>query len=268
MYYRLPEGDAMATFLNDSPVFGPVFSRRLGVSLGVNLMPASGKLCTFDCAYCECGLNADRVTDEGYVPANEVACALYERLTELVEAGTPPNVITFAGNGEPTASPYFPEAVRAAIEIRNELAPQTRIAVLSNGTRADRPAVHEALMLVDDNILKLDTVDPAYIALLDRPCVPYDVEQQIQTFASFNGHVIVQTMFLQGTIDGCDATNTGEAYVGPWLAALERIRPSGVTVYTVARETPIPSLSKAPADVLDVIAERVRALGIACSVSY
>ena len=140
--------------------------------------------------------------------------------------------------------------------------------MLSNGTRADRPQVHDALMMVDDNILKLDTVDPAFIQLLDQPVGPYDVEHQIETFASFNGHVIIQTIFLTGEYQGKSLDNTGEEYVGPWLAALERIRPQEATIYTVARETPVAGLAKAAPDVLDAIAARVQALGIPCQVSY
>ena len=190
------------------------------------------------------------------------------KLREMAAEGELPDVITFAGNGEPTAAPEFPQAIAGAIALRDQLAPNTKIAVLSNGTRADQPAVHDALMMVDDNILKLDTVDPAFIQLLDQPVGPYDVEHQIETFASFNGHVIIQTIFLNGEYQGKSLDNTGEAYVGPWLAALERIRPQEATIYTVARETPVAGLAKAAPVVLDTIAARVRALGIPCQVSY
>ena len=238
-----------------APSLGP-FSRRLGLSLGVNMMPASGKICTFDCIYCENGLNAERPCHEPYNTATVVLDALEAKLREM------------AAEGEPTAAPEFPQAIAGAVALRDQLAPNTKIAVLSNGTRADRPQVHDALMMVDDNILKLDTVDPAFIQLLDQPVGPYDVEHQIETFASFNGHVIIQTMFLSGEYRGKSLDNTGEEYVGPWLAALERIRPQKATIYTVARETPVAGLAKAAPEVLDKIAARVRALGIPCQVSY
>ena len=258
----------MPTFLNDSPVFGPVRSRRLGLSLGVNMMPAAGKICTFDCLYCENGLNAERRCAQRHNTAETVLASLERSLLEMRETGELPDVITFAGNGEPTAAPEFSEAVAGTVRLRDEIAPSCRIAVLSNGTRADVPAVHDALMLVDDNILKLDTADRSYIQLLDRPVGPYDVEHQIETFASFNGHVIIQTIFLTGEYQGKLIDNTGEEYVAPWLAALERIRPQEATIYTVARETPIAGLAKAAPEVLDAIAARVRALGIPCQVSY
>ena len=258
----------MSTFLNASPVFGPVRSRRLGLSLGVNMMPASGKICTFDCIYCENGFNAERPCHEPHNSAATVLAALESKLREMAAEGELPDVITFAGNGEPTAAPEFPQAIAGAVRLRDEIAPHTKIAVLSNGTRADRSDVHDALMMVDDNILKLDTVDPDFIQLLDQPVGPYDVEHQIETFASFGGHVIIQTMFLTGSYRGRSLDNTGDEFVGPWLAALERIRPQEATIYTVARETPAAGLAKAAPQVLDAIADRVRALGIPCQVSY
>lgn len=258
----------MSTFLNASPIFGPVRSRRLGLSLGVNMMPASGKICTFDCIYCENGLNAERPCHEPYNTAAVVLDALEAKLREMAAEGELPDVITFVGNGEPTAAPEFPQAIAGAVALRDQLAPNSKIAVLSNGTRADRPEVHDALMMVDDNILKLDTVDPAFIQLLDQPVGPYDVEHQIETFASFDGHVIIQTIFLTGEYLGKPIDNTGEEYVAPWLAALERIRPQEATIYTVARETPVAGLAKAAPEALDAIAARVQALGIPCQVSY
>lgn len=258
----------METSLHDGPVYGPVRSRRLGLSLGVNLLPQTGKICTFDCAYCECGLNAERRTSEGFAARDEVASALGAQLSRMAGEGCPPDVITFAGNGEPTANPAFPEVIDDTIALRDRFAPRAKIAVLSNGTLAARPRVREALLRVDDNILKLDTVDAAYIELLDRPVGAYSVERQIEAYAAFHGHVIIQTMFLRGDLDGHDADNTSERFVAPWLAALERIAPASVMIYTVARATPMDGLEKAPAEVLDGIAARVRALGIPASVSY
>ncbi|MFC2646397.1 MAG: radical SAM protein [Coriobacteriaceae bacterium] len=258
----------MSTFLNDSPVFGPVHSRRLGISLGLNLMPSTRKICTFDCIYCENGFNESRKTDDTYVDLDEFRQALEQKLKDLKGQNITPDVLTFAGNGEPTESPIFPEAVDAAIKLRDAYAPSAKIAVLSNGTCAGRPEVHRALLKVDDNILKLDTVDPQYIRMLDRPQVAYDIHHQIQTFASFDGHAIIQTIFLRGTYNGRNFDNTSQRFVQPWLEALKEIKPSRVTVYTIARDTPAPSLEKAPKDVLDKIAKQVKDSGIACSVSY
>ncbi len=258
----------MPTFLNQSPIFGPVLSRRFGVSLGVNLMPATGKICTFDCLYCENGFNDQRRTRDGYVGLDQVTSALETALVAMAEKRERLDDICFAGNGEPTASPAFPAAVDAALSLRDRYAPEARVTVLSNGTQAARPEVHAALLRVDRNVLKLDTVDATYVAALDRPRVPYSVERQVETFASFNGHVIVQTIFLRGSYDGRSLDNTDEAHVGAWLSALERIKPEGVTIYTVDRDTPASGLSKAPRETLDAIAQRVRALGFPCTVGY
>lgn len=258
----------MPTSLNQSPVFGPVISRRFGVSLGVNLMPETGKICTFDCLYCENGFNDQRKTHDGYMTLEQVTSALEKALAAMAEKRERLDDICFAGNGEPTASPVFPAAVGAALSLRDRYTPEARVTVLSNGTQAARPAVHDALLRVDRNVLKLDTVDAAYIAALDRPRVPYDVEHQVETFASFNGHVIVQTIFLRGSYAGRSLGNMDEAHVGAWLSALERIKPEGVTIYTVDRDTPAPGLMKAPREALDAIAQRVRDLGLPCIVGY
>ena len=156
----------------------------------------------------------------------------------------------------------------AALSLRDRYAPEAHVTVLSNGTQAARPDVHATLLRVDRNVLKLDTVDTAYIAALDRPRVSYDVERQVETFASFEGHVIVQTIFLRGSYEGRSLDNTDEGHVGAWLSALERIRPEGVTIYTVDRDTPASGLSKAPRETLDAIAQRVRDLGFPCTVGY
>lgn len=258
----------MPTYLNPSPIYGPVHSRRLGVSLGVNLNPAEGKHCSFDCVYCECGTNAQRRTSVGFPSAATIGTALEAKLRELAGEGVQPDVLTLAGNGEPTMNPEFPQVVDAVCGFRDELSPGAKIAVLSNATLAHLPAVHAALLRVDDNILKLDTVDQAYIERLDRPQGSYDVREVIRTLASFGGHCIVQTIFLHGEVLGRSVDNLGERYVRPWLDALREIGPSAATIYTVARDTPFPGMRKAAPAELDAIADRVRSLGIPCSVGY
>ncbi|MDY2788307.1 MAG: radical SAM protein [Atopobium sp.] len=258
----------MPTFLNDSPVFGPIQSRRLGVSLGINLMPATGKICSFNCAYCENGLNEQRRTHDGYTRLDELETALTTKLAHMSRNGMQPDVLTFAGNGEPTASPVFAQAVQLVRQIRDSTAPNARISVLSNGMFADKPNVHRALLQVDDNILKLDTADESYIKLLDRPAGPYNVEERIAAYASFDGHVKIQTIFVSGTLEGVCVDNTGDTYVNPWLEALKKITPQHVFIYTIARAVPIPTLTKVAPHILDTIASRVRNQGLDVSVSY
>ena len=258
----------MSTIIYPSPIFGPVHSRRLGISLGINLMPADGKVCSFDCIYCECGFNADHRPTLPIPTREEVADKLEETLLRMTSEGQLPDVLTFAGNGEPTCHPHFAEIICDTIRLRNQYCPQAKVCVLSNSTMIHRQQVHDALMLVDDNILKLDTVDPQYINKVDRPNGQYDVSTIIERMKAFNGHIIIQTMFMRGQYQGYVVDNTGEAFVGPWLDAVKQIRPQQVMVYTIDRETPAHGLEKASREQLDAIRDRVIAAGIPCTASY
>lgn len=258
----------MPTTIYPSPIFGPIHSRRLGVSLGINLMPADGKICTFDCLYCECGLNAERRPSLHRPSREEVREALRLRLQSMKTDGPEPNVLTFAGNGEPTTHPEFPGIVDDVTALRDEYFPDAKVSVLSNATRVTDPEIFQALLKVDNNIQKLDTVDVSYIHQLDRPAGRYDLESTISALKAFNGHVIIQTMFLEGTVDGADYCNTSDKYVGPWLETVRSIGPSKVMIYTIDRETPVSGLRKASPETLDEIASRLRNIGLDTSVSY
>ena len=259
----------MSTVIYPSPIFGPVHSRRLGISLGINLMPADGKVCTFDCIYCECGFNAERRPRLKRPSREEVAAALEAKLKAMAAEGRLPDVLTFAGNGEPTAHPDFAGIIDDTVRLRDKHCPEAKVSVLSNATQAMRPEVHKALERVDNNILKLDTVSQEYIEKVNRPTYPtYDVREIIETIRSFNGRAIVQTMFMRGTMDGRDVDNTGEEYVAPWLEAVRYIAPRQVMIYTIDRETPDHDLRKASPGQLDAIRDRVVAMGIPCSAAY
>ena len=254
----------MSTIIYPSPIFGPVHSRRLGISLGINLMPADGKICTFNCIYCECGLNEDHRPTLPRPTRELVAEKLEAKLQEMAAEGQLPDVLTFAGNGEPTCHPHFAEIIDDTIRLRNQYCPKAKVSVLSNATMIQHQKVHDALMQVDNNILKLDTIDPIYINKVDQPIIPYDVEKVIERLKAFQGHVIIQTMFMQGE----DVDNTGESFVGPWLEAVKAIVPQQVMIYTIDRETPTQGLLKATHEQLDQIRDRVIAAGIPCSASY
>lgn len=259
----------MSTVIYPSPIFGPVHSRRLGVSLGINLLPADGKVCTFDCIYCECGFNRDHRPTRPLPTREEVAAALEARLRDMQANGPAPDVLTFAGNGEPTVHPRFAEIIDDTIRLRDRYFPEARISVLSNSTQLHRPDVHAALMRVDNNILKLDTVCPRYIAAVDRPTGTYSVDDVVAGMKAFGGHVIIQTMFMKGTSDdGHNVDNTGEDYVAPWLETVREIGPQSVMIYTIDRETPDHGLRKATREELDAIRDRVLAAGIPCTASY
>ncbi len=258
----------MSTVIYPSPIFGPVHSRRLGVSLGINLMPADGKVCTFDCVYCECGFNADFRPTLKRPSREEVRQALETRLKEMQAHGPKPDVLTFAGNGEPTAHPHFAEIIDDTLALRDAYFPNAKVSVLSNSTFIHSPAVFAALNRVDNNILKLDTADADYIRLVNRPTGAYDVNRIIDGLEAFHGNLIIQTMFMKGSYDGKDVDNTGDRYVLPWLEAVKRIAPRQVMIYTIDRETPDHDLLKASREELDRIATLIKEAGLKVSVSY
>ena len=256
------------TVIYPSPIFGPVHSRRLGVSLGINLLPADGKVCTFDCIYCECGFNADRRPKQQFPTREEVRAALEARLQNMRQNGPAPDVLTFAGNGEPTAHPRFPEIIEDTLSLRDRYFPHAKVSVLTNSTFIHKPAVFDALNKVDNNILKLDTVDEAYIRELDRPTGSYSVNKIIEGMKAFKGNCIIQAMFLKGSYAGKNMDNTSDKYVLPWLEAVKEIAPRQVMIYTIDRETPGQDLRKATHEELDRIAALIKKEGIEVSVSY
>jgi len=264
-----PNRIIMGTFLFDKIIFGPVFSRRLGVSLGVNLLPLYRKVCNFNCIYCECGLTDGALTVKDKLPLRkDVKEALYLSLEEMAAHGQEPDVITFAGNGEPTMHPDFPAIIDDAIEVRNTFFPNTDIAVLSNSSTIDNPRIRQALLKVEKNILKLDSAIDSTIMLYNKPRVKLTAESLINNLTLFNGQLIIQTMFIRGTIDNTIIDNTTEEEITEWLKALERIRPAEVQIYTVSRDVPSGNeVHKVPVRDLEIIAKRVMYLGISTQVS-
>lgn len=259
----------MSTVIYPSPIFGPVKSRRLGISLGINLLPGDGKVCTFDCLYCECGFNAERRPQQKLPTRSEVSRALESKLRQMQAEGMAPDVLTFAGNGEPTAHPDFAGVIDDTLALRDRYFPLAKVSVLTNGTRIDRVEVFEALKRVDNNIVKLDTVDVDYIARVDRPVGRYDLPKLLECMRNFEGHCVIQTMFMKGVdAEGVSVDNTTPEYVEPWLDAVESIAPREVMIYTIDRETPSHDLLKASPEELDGIVARLRERGIKASASY
>lgn len=259
----------MATVIYPSPIFGPIHSRRLGISLGINLLPSDGKFCTFDCIYCECGYNKDHRPTRKLPTREEVREALESRLKKMQEEGVIPNVLTFAGNGEPTAHPHFPEIIEDTLELRNKYFPDAKVSVLSNSTFIHKPKVFAALNKVDNNILKLDTVNEEYIRMVDRPTVHYDVKRIIEGMKAFKGNLIVQTMFMKGTTeDGRSVDNTTDDFVMEWIKVVKEIAPRQVMIYTIDRETPDQLLQKATHEELDRIVSLLQEAGLYATASY
>jgi wyosine [tRNA(Phe)-imidazoG37] synthetase (radical SAM superfamily) len=260
----------MGTFLFDEIIFGPVKSRRLGISLGINLLPTKRKICNFNCIYCECGWTRDNETVQGHLPKREeVYAALEMKLADMKANGLKPDVITYAGNGEPTLHPAFPGIIDDSIMLRNKYFPDARIAVLSNATTIAVKRVKEALMKVDMNILKLDSAFDSTVSIHNQPAVNINVRDLISNLAGFNGKLIIQTLFLRGKYNGKIIDNTTPAELEAWLKAIEKINPSEVMIYTISRDTPPEGgdLNKVPAKELREIASMVEQLGIKTQVS-
>ena len=258
----------MSTVIYPSPIFGPIHSRRLGVSLGINLLPSDGKVCSFDCIYCECGFNSDHRPKKPMPTREEVYEVLENRLKDMSVNGPKPDVFTFAGNGEPTAHPHFPEIINDTLELRDKYFPNAKVSVLSNSTFIHRPKVFEALNKIDNNILKLDTVSAEYIDMVDRPAGHYDVNEIISHLKVFNWNLIIQTMFMKGTYQGKSVDNTSDEYVLPWIETVKSIAPRQVMIYTIDRETPDQDLLKASHEELDRIVELLAREGIYATASY
>lgn len=253
----------MNTILFHSTIFGPIHSRRLGTSLGVNLSPVDGKVCSFDCLYCEAGYNAQGTGRSG-LPTRELVCRqLEEKLSAMRLAGETLDVITFSGNGEPTLHPEFNGIIDDTIALRDRFFPSVKISVLSNATRLDNPLVVEALRRVDNNILKLDSAIEATMRAIDRPVSSsFTVDKVVAELAQFGEQCIVQTMMLRGTTpDGVAIDNTVPAEIDALIEAYRAIGPRQVMVYSIDRKTPCTTLSKVPREELEAVARRIRQAG-------
>ena len=255
------------TSLYDNIIFGPIRSRRLGLSLGVNLLPIESKLCSFDCIYCECGWNDEHPGKRRFNTREDVRAMLEETLQKMVADGTPPDVITFAGNGEPTMHPDFENIIADTIALRDKHCPAAKVSVLSNATQIHREDVRRALLRVDNNILKLDSAFDETVQLVNKPQGAYTVARTVELLKAFEGNLILQTMFLRGEYLGKRVDNTTEEEVAAWLKLVEEIRPKQVMVYSLDRDTPCQTLEKVEKEELREIAARVEALGIHCSVA-
>lgn len=250
----------MQTVLFHDTVFGPIHSRRLGTSLGINLSPNDGKICSFDCLYCEAGFNAQGGGTTGFPSREKVRDDLRGKLESMKAAGEKLDVITFSGNGEPTLHPDFENIIDDTIALRDELFPDVKISVLSNSTRLDVPGVVRALYRVDNNIVKLDSAVSSTMIALDRPNSPgFNVEKAVEGIAQFGNHAIVQTMFCRGNHDGVDVDNTTDAEIDALIEAYRRIMPGRIMIYSIDRKTPAENLRKVSREELLHIADRITA---------
>ena len=258
----------MSTFLFDQIIFGPVRSRRLGISLGVNLMPTNTKVCSFDCIYCECGWTPRNRDRKALLPTrSEVKLKMEEKLREMAASQELPDVITFAGNGEPTLHPEFEGIIDDTIGLRAELCPEARIAVLSNASMLHKKGVMSALLKVDDNIQKLDSAFEETIRKIDCPSSAFSLNEVVGNLRQFDGKVIIQTLFLRGKHKNEIIDNTTKKELDAWMDLIVEIKPAKVMIYTIDRDTPAEGLEKVAVDELQLIADRVRDAGFEVQVS-
>jgi wyosine [tRNA(Phe)-imidazoG37] synthetase (radical SAM superfamily) len=259
----------MSGILFDEIVFGPIKSRRFGVSLGINLMPLEGKLCSFNCIYCECGLTDERKKEKlKLFSASEINASLRSRFEALKTGGLDPDNITFAGNGEPTLHPEFEALIDNTIRLRDEFFPNALITVLSNATRLDRAHVKRALLKIDNNVLKLDAGTNATFQSINRPTFPITLEKVVQELKNFGGNLTIQTMLIRGDVDGNQVDNTTEEELTLWLKHIQEINPKLVMLYPIDRQTPYRTLEKVPEPEFQALAARVEAMGIKAEVFY
>lgn len=250
-------------------VFGPIHSRRLGTSLGVNLSPRDGKVCSFDCLYCEAGYNAQGRGTSGLPSREETTRLLEARLKAMKEAGEPLDVITFSGNGEPTVNPAFPGVIDDTLALRDKYYPDVKVSVLTNSTMLHSPATVAALRKADNAILKLDSAIDSTMRALDRPVSQgFTTEKVIGQLADFGPQAIIQTMITRGTHDGQTIDNSTPAEIDALIQAYKTIKPREIMLYSLDRPTPEVNLKKVPREELDAIAERIRqATGIPVAVA-
>ena len=248
-------------------VFGPVKSRRLGVSLGLNLLPVDYKFCTFNCIYCECGWTRGNSAQGHKLPSRQIVSSMLEdKLVNLTSRGMLPDAITFAGNGEPTLHPEFPGIMEDTIRLRDKYVPEAAVTILSNSSTLGKPRILEALKKADKNILKLDTATEELFHLINNPAPGITLEGIINGLKSFNGKLIIQTLFLRGEYQGKVIDNTMEPGLTLWLDRVKEIRPESVMIYPIARETPVQGIEKISFHELKEIGKRVEEAGIKVNV--
>jgi wyosine [tRNA(Phe)-imidazoG37] synthetase (radical SAM superfamily) len=257
----------MPGFLFHDVIFGPVRSRRLGLSLGINLLPSHAKYCSFNCIYCECGWTPEIADEPKELPPRELVRQYLEyRLKELVEEDHVPDALTFAGNGEPTMHPDFPGIVDDTLELRDRILPGTSVTILSNASMIHHPKVFEALKKLDKNIQKLDAGSELLFRQINNPVMPVNFGDLVRNLQKFNGKVILQSLFLRGTYEGKKIDNTSGPEVEEWLGHIGAIRPSMVMIYPISRATPVHNLEKIANFELELIAAKVREMGIEAKV--
>ena len=254
----------MSGILFDKIIFGLVNSRRLGKSLGINLLPQEIKLCSMNCIYCECGwAKTDEVLYSKLLPASEIITVLTERFEQMHRDNVHIDSITYSGNGEPTLHPQFEEITQAIICLRNIYFPETIITCLSNSTQLHREDVLNALMSIDNPLMKLDAGTQKVFEQINKPFSSIALDDICDSLCRFNGKLSIQTLFLRGKLDdGTPIDNTTDEEVNTWIKRLQYINPQKVILYPIDRETPVKQLLQISKEELGNIAQKVESVGI------
>lgn len=257
----------MSTILFNQIVFGPIKSRRLGISLGINLLPTHGKFCNFDCLYCECGFNKDFNQDKTLPKYQDIIDAISYKLINHDQLIGKIDTITFSGNGEPTLHPDFHKIIDKTLELRDLFAKEAKVSVLTNGSMINRETVKNALLKIDNPIIKIDSAKEDVIYLLDRPQYKYSLENMIENLKPFENKYILQTMFLKGKFNGLEIDSTISEDVNLWYDIVYKTKPREIMIYTIDRETPAKDLSKVSISELEKIASPLIERGFKVSIS-
>ncbi|PKP29786.1 MAG: radical SAM protein [Bacteroidetes bacterium HGW-Bacteroidetes-16] len=252
----------MSGILFDELIFGPVHSRRLGISLGINLLPTNNKFCNFNCIYCECGWTNNKATKLVLPKRTDFKRLLSEKLQALQHTPNEPDAITFAGNGEPTTHPEFAGIIDDTLEARDLYAPKAAVTVLSNASMLHKKKIRDALVKVDKNIQKLDAGTQLTFERLNQPLGSLTLEKIINNLLLIKDNLIIQTLFVRGKYNGYFIDNTTPEEISAWLELIKKIQPAAVMLYSIDRETPVKSLEKISGQELENIAKMVEELGI------
>ena len=254
-------------FLWESIAFGPIHSRRLGSSLGINLQPTTEKICSFNCVYCECGWTPEKEIDTTLCyDAGTIIQAIEEKLKACQKENIPVDSITFSGNGEPTLHPNFADIIDQLLLLRKKYYPQSVITCLSNSTQLHKQEVREALQKIENPILKLDAGSEHLFQLIDRPVISISLQDILGYLASFQGNLIIQTLLLKGTIDNELVDNSSGKELELLIGHIKQLSPKNVMLYSLDRETPGKGLIKISKEELECVARQIRKCDIPVSV--
>lgn len=233
-----------------SIIYGPVKSRRLVKSLGINLLPTNRKICSFNCNYCQYGLTQQ-------VNGSETSMDLFPGLAEVINALTlgleeHPDVdfVTFSGNGEPTLHPNFAKIVDGVNNVvKTNILSNAKVALLTNGSTLVNKKTMEAISKIDRVYIKLDAPNEPLFRKINKPALSIDFNRMIESMKEVS-NLRLQTMLMEGVVTNCDPKSLEDYY-----NLIAYLQPEEVHIYTIDRPTPVEGLLKVSPEKLNMIAE-------------